>query len=149
MKRLVDGVTYNTDTATVLACSDYEGDWNNIEGLPIEGFLYQTRGGAFFLVEYITLRTNDKSEEADDDGNVYKVRFLKMSDAAAREWINTGEVDVSLNPFEDKVDEEETEGTVYVRLPAALKRKIEASAAAENLSANAWAMRCFEKCLAA
>jgi hypothetical protein len=43
MKRLIDGVTYNTDTATLLAESNYQGDWNN-ESCPIEGKLYQTRG---------------------------------------------------------------------------------------------------------
>jgi len=54
MKRLIDGVTYNTDTATLLARSDYEGDWNNNK-YPVEGELFQTRGGAFFIVEEIAI----------------------------------------------------------------------------------------------
>jgi hypothetical protein len=39
-KRLIDGVTYNTETATLLAHCTYEGDWNNFAWK-----LYQTRGG--------------------------------------------------------------------------------------------------------
>jgi predicted HicB family RNase H-like nuclease len=58
-----------------------------------------------------------------------------------------GEVEVYLNPFEERVSEEETEGTIYARIPASLKRKIEEAAKAEGLSANSWAMRCFERCL--
>ena len=51
----------------------------------------------------------------------------------------TGEVEVFLNPFEEKLDEDETEGTIYARIPASLRRKIEAAAEAEGLSANSWA----------
>jgi hypothetical protein len=39
-KHLIDGVTYNTETATLLARCTYEGDWNNFAWK-----LYQTRGG--------------------------------------------------------------------------------------------------------
>jgi hypothetical protein len=140
MKRLIDGVTYNTDTATLLAKSEYEGDWNDKECL-IDGELYQTRGGTFFIVEHITI-----GQDADGD-DVIKTRMSKCHEETARNFINIGEVEVFLNPLEDKVDEDETMGTIYARILAALKRKIEAAAAAEGLSANAWAMRCFERCL--
>jgi hypothetical protein len=49
---------------------------------------------------------------------------------------------------DENVPEDETHGTVYVRMPASLKRQIEAAAESDGLSANFWAMRCFEKCLA-
>jgi predicted HicB family RNase H-like nuclease len=143
MKRLIDGVTYNTDTATLLAESSYQGDWNN-ESCPIEGKLYQTRGGAFFIHEEVDVSGLDAF--SDWDAGYTKTRFRKCSDKDARKWINTGEVEVFLNPFEDKVSEEETEGTVYVRMPANLKRRIEDLAESAGLSANAWAIRCFEQC---
>jgi predicted HicB family RNase H-like nuclease len=142
MKRLIDGVTYNTDTATLLARSDYEGDWNN-DRCPIEGELFQTRGGAFFIVEEITI---DEISGRGGSETITKTRFSKCSEEGARRWITTGEVEVFLNPFEDKVSEDETEGTVYVRMPANLKRRIEELAVAAGLSANAWAIRCFEQC---
>ena len=143
MKRLIDGVTYNTDTATLLARSEYEGDWNNKE-CPIKGELYRTRGGAFFIVEHVTVGLLDKGEPEETDD--IRTRFLKSSDDGALRWINTGDVEVFLNPFEDKVPEDETEGTVYVRMPANLKRRIEVLAESAGLSANAWAIRCFEQC---
>jgi hypothetical protein len=40
---------------------------------------------------------------------------------------SSGEVEVFLNPFEENVPEDETHGTVYVRMPASLKRQIEAA----------------------
>jgi predicted HicB family RNase H-like nuclease len=145
MKRLIDGVTYNTDTATLLAKSDYQGDWNN-EPCPIEGILYQTRGGAFFIHEEVDV--SGLEAFSNWDAGYTKTRFLKCSEEGARHWITTGEVEVFLNPFEEKAPEDETHGTVYVRMPASLKRQIEAAAESDGLSANSWAMRCFEKCLA-
>jgi hypothetical protein len=139
MKRLVDGVTYNTNTATLLAESEYQVDWNNRE-YPTLGHLYQTRGDTFFIAEYITIGQDHGGED------IHKIRFLKCSEDGARLWINTGNVEVHLNPFEEK-GSEETTGTVYVRMDAALKRQIEAAADADGLSVNSWAMRCFEKCL--
>jgi hypothetical protein len=51
MKRLVDGATYNTETATLLARSEYPSEWNYQDG-PAEAALFQTRKGAFFVVEF-------------------------------------------------------------------------------------------------
>jgi hypothetical protein len=72
-----------------------------------------------------------------------------IAQAAGSRWRiaqSTGEVEVFLNPFEEKMTEDETEGTVYVRMPANLKRRIEVLAESAGLSANAWAIRCFEQC---
>jgi hypothetical protein len=155
MKRLIDGVTYNTDTTTLLARAGYEGDWNN-ESSPVEGELYQTRGGAFFIVEKIEYTAlgpiNEYGERHPSSAPVTKIRFIKCSEDTAKSWVtkgvSSGEVEVFLNSFEENVPKDETHGTVYVRMPASLKRQIEAAAESDGLSANSWAMRCFEKCLA-
>jgi predicted HicB family RNase H-like nuclease len=48
-----------------------------------------------------------------------------------------------------EAEEEETPGaTLYLRLPASLKEQVEAAAAEDRLSANAWSMRCLESCVA-
>jgi predicted HicB family RNase H-like nuclease len=144
MKRLIDGVTYNTETATLLARSEGEwGEWAKQEDLPIVETLYQTRSGNFFMVEEITTGENE------DGYSITKYRFAALNEKEARKWMVTGEAEVFLNPFEEKVDEDETEGTIYARIPASLKRKIEEAAKSEGLSANSWAMRCFERCLGA
>jgi hypothetical protein len=61
-----------------------------------------------------------------------------------------GEVHVFRNPFEDPPEaaaEAEPGATIYTRVPATLKRAADAAAREQNLSGNAWAMRCIERCL--
>jgi hypothetical protein len=48
-----------------------------------------------------------------------------------------------------EAEAEETPGaTLYIRVPAALKERVEAAASEDELSAKAWVMRCMESCLA-
>src|SRR4029077_5733190 len=62
MKRIIDGVTYNTDTSTRLAQSEYETEYSHEEKSCI-GTLYQTRGGAFFVHEAIDIGWVDEIQE--------------------------------------------------------------------------------------
>ena len=48
MKRIVDGKTYNTDTATKIAGARIESGDEDFTNLT----LYVTRGGAFFIHEF-------------------------------------------------------------------------------------------------
>jgi hypothetical protein len=62
----------------------------------------------------------------------------------------TGEVDVFNNPFEDPPEataEAEPGATIYIRVPAVLKQRVDRAAGQAELSGNAWAMRCIEKCM--
>ena len=62
-----------------------------------------------------------------------------------------GDVEVFNNPFEDPpeaVAEAELGATIYIRVPVALKRRVEEAARRDKVSGNVWAMRCVEKCLA-
>ena len=133
--RLIDGATYNTETATLLARTTYEGDWNNFAWK-----LYQTRGGAFFIVE-------EGKRHGQDGAPVTKFRFQKCSENAARAFVYNSKAEVISNPFENRITDKEAARTVYVRVPVSLKRQIEAAAEAESLSVNSWALRAFEKCL--
>ena len=45
--------------------------------------------------------------------------------------------------------EAEAGATIYIRVPAALKRRVDEAAKAEGVSGNLWAMRCIERCLGA
>ena len=74
MKRIVDGLTYNTDTSTLLAKAEWEfnNQFSPYYGAECGGQLYQTRGGAFFLVTTIHVK--------DDDGELRdKVEFAAMT----------------------------------------------------------------------
>ena len=51
-KRIINGQTYNTDTATLIAQAEADFAGNSATGQPSEHAevkVYQTRGGAFFL----------------------------------------------------------------------------------------------------
>jgi hypothetical protein len=143
MKRIVNGVTYNTDTSTLLAKSRWESD--NDDTL---GSLYQTRGGAFFVDMEISRKEWNESERE------YEVKvghtFQPLSPEDAHKWLLTGEVEVFSNPFEDPPEaaaEAEPGATIYIRVPASLKRRVDHAAEGEKVSGNVWAMRCVERCL--
>ncbi len=62
MKRIIDGVTYNTDTSTLIA--QVEGKWTKNDGIEYDYLeqLYQTRGGAFFVHEHLEGTYHDQAE---------------------------------------------------------------------------------------
>ena len=144
MKRIIDGVTYNTDTSTRLAVSEFETEYNH-NNYPCIGTLYQTRGGAFFVHQYIDLGYNKDIEEND-----YRDRFVALNETEAHAWLLAGEVEVFNNPFDDPPEaeaESRKSATIYVRVPVSLKKRLEKAASAEKLSGNAWSIRCIERCL--
>jgi hypothetical protein len=144
MKRIVNGVTYNTVTSTRLAQSRWEPDDNT----KILGVLYQTRGGAYFVHEEATLQVWNE----DDRQHERKVEdtFRPLSPTDAHDWILEGEVEVFHNPFDDPPEataEAEPAATLYIRAPAALKQRVDEAAREAKVSGNVWAMRCVERCL--
>jgi hypothetical protein len=145
MKRIVDGLTYNTDTSTLLAKAEWtlNDQWSPHQGAECEGELYQTRGGAFFLVT--TIHTKTAEGEPRD-----KVELEPLSADRAQGWLLEGDVEVYRNPFEDPPEaaaETEAGATLYIRVPAALKRDVDEAAREAKVSGNAWALRCVERCL--
>ena len=143
MKRIIDGVTYNTDTSARLASSDYETFYNH-ENRPCEGTLYQTRGGAFFIWETIELGL-DRSGAV-----ITRDRFKALSAKEAEDWIMTGNVEIVHNPFGEPPEAEAESApaaTLYVRVPSIVKRQVEQAAKEAKLSVNSFMLRCAENCL--
>lgn len=144
MKRIVNGVTYNMATSTMLASSS----WTENNGTQDFHVLYQTRGGAFFVVEKTTRRIWNEEERRHDE--MSEDRFVPKSPDEAHKWIMSGDIEVYNNPFDDPPEaaaEAEPGATIYIRVPAALKRKVDAAAGSTQVSTNVWAMRCVESCL--
>jgi hypothetical protein len=154
MKRIVNGVTYNTATSTMCAQLEYENkDHNGVVTEHGTATLYQTRGGAFFLHEEKTI--NEWNEVERETYQRQRNEFFPLSPKKAREWMledPVGDVEIINNPFGDDPPEATAEPepgtTVYVRMPAALKQKIEEAAAKAGQSINVWMMRCAEGCVA-
>jgi predicted HicB family RNase H-like nuclease len=149
MKRIVNGVTYNTDTATRLAQSLWtEIFWGSEPADLVQGVLYQTRGGAFFDVKEITRTEWDERERSEVAKTFHE--FEPLSPEKANAWLLRANVEVFHNPFEDPPEattEAEPGSSILIRVPASLKQRVDEAAKNAGLSVNVWAMRCLEGCL--
>jgi hypothetical protein len=149
MKRIINGTTYNTDTSTLIARSEYEE--TNRDDIVIARYaysLYQTRGAAFFLDTATT--TNRKDPRTEEWEEVERHEFQALTQAEAARWVLEGDnVELFHDVFGEPPEaaEETTPGsTVYLRIPTSLKDQMEAASADQKLSVNSWAMRCIERC---
>ena len=147
MKRIINGKTYNTDTAHAVARSE---EFDPRDKSRVERTLYVTRGGAFFRRQYTQDRYYDDEnrEWVTETANYIE----PMTRTAAEKWVygEHDQVELVGSTFPEPPEaseQDETEGvSMLVRMPASLKRTIEAQAKAASQSANAWAIRCFESC---
>lgn len=135
-KRIIDGTTYNTETATQIA-GGTESD-NSCEN---GAYLYQTRLGAFFTYSY---------QEAAESGSE---KIEPLTPEQARSWLETyknagNNVDI----FEALIAETPKTGASEIkytlRMPESLRDRLAALAKANDQSLNAWMIRCLETCAA-
>lgn len=148
MKRIIDGVAYNTETATRIAVAQVHEPESGMRPEETKDYiLYQTRGGAFFIrIHTETTRKNLRTEEWDA---VIREEFEPMTREQAEKWILEGEVELLNDVFGEPPEaaaEATPSATIYLRVPLALKAQIEAAAKEDELSVNSWAMRCVERC---
>jgi hypothetical protein len=133
-KRIIDGKTYNTETATQVA------GWNDNNDGPYDSgtFLFQTRFGAFFEYTYF---------ESYGEGDFEKITPLAPDEA--QKWL---EERVSWDPelIERLFGEMPEAGTAEVkytlRMAESLRNRLATLADANKQSLNAWIVRCLEKC---
>ena len=151
MKRVVDGVTYNTATSTKVAVSEWEeADKGPKRDLVVKQELFQNRLGAFFLL------MRREWQEWEPDERVWfhndRVEIVPISRERAQGWLLSGQVEIVDSSVFGEPPEAEVEekpgATIYLRLPPSLKNRIETRAKSDGLSVNAWAMRCLERSLA-
>jgi hypothetical protein len=122
-KRIIEGRTYNTETATCL------GFWED-ERL---GFtLYKTRHGAYFAY------TKDYTElwERIDPISVEEAQTLMEKHCTPEEFeAEFGEMPEAGDP----------EARITLRIPETLRKRIAAIAESRGQSLNAWILRCIER----
>ena len=132
-KRIIDGKTYNTETATQIAGWEEDGgpySWGS--------FLFQTRFGAFFEFSFRDTFDEDSYE-----------RIAPLSPDEAQKWL---ESKVSWQPelieklFGEMPEAGSAEVKFTLRLPDSLRNRLAALAEANNQSLNAWIIRCLERC---
>lgn len=151
MKRIIDGKTYNTDTATLI--HRWEGETflppsEEENDRPFEE-LYRTRHGQFFL------KVNEADVSFDRDGYIdgagWGQDIKPLTPAQAHSWLKTAGVTQEQikqqfphDPPDDLVAPESTESIVYLRLPDSLKRRLDTCAERKGQSLNTWVMRWLE-----
>ncbi|WP_066922822.1 toxin-antitoxin system HicB family antitoxin [Methylobacterium sp. CCH5-D2] len=132
MKRILDGKTYNTETATMLAKAEQDGGH-------LHDTLYQTRHGAYFR-HHGDWSYGGPHEEMLED-------IEPLSPAQAQSWMEKHRfAHLIERHFGPQPEAGEAESRVTVRIPDSLKSRIEALASARGQSLNAWIMRCLESC---
>lgn len=134
-KRIIEGKTYNTETATQIA------GWTDDHGSHEDGnYLYQTRFGAFFRYSFL-----ERMEE-DDYENIEP-----FTAEEARRWL---EINYSHSPevierlFGEMPEAGSGEIKYTLRLPESLRDRLAALAKNNGQSLNAWMVRCLEACAA-
>jgi len=129
MKRIIDGQTYNTETATEIVSGE------NFNSSAWWG-LYQTRAGAFFKVIM-----NHDGEEV--------LFFDRIIDEEAAKIV-AKQAPTLLEKYFDGMFPEggSAEKRITVRLPINLAKRIEAAAELKGASVNAYVMRALEKSVA-
>jgi predicted HicB family RNase H-like nuclease len=129
IKRIIDGKTYNTETATVV----FE-NWNDDPSLA-GVVLYQTRHGSFFKLV------------VDHHGEQHS--FGPLTDAEAQAFLEKCNATEALEQCFGLFPEAgAAETRLTIRIPGNLATRVEAAAKAKDMSINTYAMRCVESCVA-
>jgi HicB family len=132
-KRIIDGKTYNTETATLVeGRADFRGPYEYGD------YLYRTRFGAFFQFTYAF-----GSDEHDHE------TITPLAPDDARKWL---EKNYSYAPelieklFGEMPEAGSGELKFTIRMPEMLGNKLSAKASENKQSLNAWMVRCLERC---
>jgi predicted HicB family RNase H-like nuclease len=131
-KRIIDGKTYNTETATMIA-----GGFD-AHSHETGKYLYQTRFGAFFVYSYVAGAGEDDYE-----------RIEPLTPQQAQEWLEKHEshnVALIEQLFGQMPEAGSGEVKYTLRMPESLRDLLAARAKANNQSLNAWIIRCLESC---
>lgn len=124
-KRIIDGKTYNTETATLL------GAWESPDA-PFEQTLFKTRFGAYFLYTSMQHDGSEHIEPLEADG---AQQWMEGHCSADRVEAEFGEMPEAGDP----------EARITLRIPESLRRRAAALAEGHNQSLNAWLLRCIER----
>ena len=126
-KRIIDGRTYNTETAILL------GQWE-ADDEPIEEALFKTRHGAYFLYAFL-------DSEPDE-------WIVPQTPEEAQRWMEEHcRPELTEAEFGHMPEAENPEARITLRMPETLRRRIATIAEERDQSVNAWLLRCVERCV--
>lgn len=126
-KRIIDGRTYNTETATLLCSREYDDG--------TEEFLFKTRHGAYFL--YV------------DFPNRPEERIVPLVIEDAQKWTERNcTAAIYEAEFGEAPEAGDPEARFTMRMPETLRRRIATIADRNKQSLNAWIVQCLERAAA-
>jgi hypothetical protein len=124
-KRIIEGMTYNTETATLL------GRWNSDDS-PYEEALFKTRHGAYFVYFF--------QDTKPDEG------ITPLAPEAAQHWMEKHcSPEMIEAEFGEMPEAGAPEARITLRIPETLRKRIAAIAESRSQSLNAWIQRCVER----
>ena len=132
-KRIIDGKTYNTETATFISEKEKDNEYDQYGY-----YLYQTRFGVFFL--HTSLRS---TYQANYD------EIEPLSHEEAQKWLEENradEVEIIERLFGVQPEAGSDEIKYTLRMAESLRNNLALRAKANNQSLNAWIIRCLEAC---
>ena len=127
MKRIIKGITYNTDTATRVTGGDNQ-PWSDAWW-----GLYQTRHGAFF--EVVVGHHDEETITPLDDAKAHAILERRANHLVEQYFGPMPEYGAA-------------ERRLTIRIPGNLADRMEDAAKSKGLSLNSYAMRCFEQSVA-
>ncbi len=149
MKRIINGKTFNSATATVIFRLENQ-EKGALRSEEINGYLdmetlYRTRQGYFFLVDTEIESNFDKEGFPVGAGPVERLKPLTPE--GALNWLRSHHVSEEQirQQFGDHLKHMTEESTIYLRVPQSLKLRLEACADNKGQSLNTWVMRCLER----
>ena len=138
VKRIIDGKTYNTETAAQLASWSSTNNPDTAQRPEHGGILFQTRFGAYFVVQY------DEGQDPWDDN--YE-RLIPLEPEQAQRWAekhcSADDVEALFGEMPEAGD---AEAKLTLRMPDALRKRLVVLAESRKQSLNAWIVRCLESC---
>ncbi|MDH7797154.1 MULTISPECIES: toxin-antitoxin system HicB family antitoxin [unclassified Beijerinckia] len=131
-KRILNGKTYNTETATLVALEEVP---RHVYAETYEfNELYQNRFGAYF-----TYSGNHR--------DIDEAVITPLTPLEAEHWMEKyAWAELIEKHFGEKPEAGDSETRFTLRMPDSLKRRIDEAAKASNQSVNAWIIRCIENC---
>ncbi len=137
MKRVINGTTYDTGKARLLARSA-RGD----------SALFETNRGRYFLTSKVSVQRQTASSDIETKYNKY---IEPIEPDVALAWLQRDDVTVRCDPFAVRVPLRPSANpageVIPLRIWPSLKRQVEEAARAENQSVNTWILRQLEAAL--
>ena len=138
VKRIIDGKTYNTETATQLASWSSTHNPDTAQRPEHGGILFQTRHGAYFVVNH-----NDGLEPWEDGYQKLIPLDPEQVQRWAEQYCSAQEIEALFGEMPEAGD---AEAKLTLRMPEVLRKRLVVLAEGRKQSLNAWIVRCLESC---